>query len=339
MLLVVVYHYSHPSGQYKYPGIHPVPPEMLDEQLDEIGRHFEFIDGPQLLKAIKGAAPLPHRACLVTFDDGLKDHFQYVPAVLEKKGIRGVFFVPTQPLLSGKALDVHKLHWLRATRPQGDFIRSLETIAERFSIPLELKPHDEMNAARQYLYDEPAVQKIKYLLNHVLSSTDSARLVDTLFQEEVDEEAFCRDFYMNRNEIAELAQVHMIGSHACSHVPLTTLSGPVLNDELTYSKANLKALLGDSQEIEMISYPYGGPTTISPPVLGQVRKAGYVAGFTTEPSLNMSLNEPLVLARVDTYDAIGGVSPRLEMKNGQIEATPPLTLHRTIHFNEQALNL
>ncbi|MCW1849464.1 hypothetical protein OLQ86_06455 [Campylobacter jejuni] len=49
---------------------------------------------------------------LLSFDDGLKDHYDFVfPKLLEHK-IFGLFFIPTQILSRKKALDVHRIHYL-----------------------------------------------------------------------------------------------------------------------------------------------------------------------------------------------------------------------------------
>src|SRR5687768_7635166 len=34
------------------------------------------------------------KACMLTFDDGLKSHFDHAFSALKKKGLRGIFFVP-----------------------------------------------------------------------------------------------------------------------------------------------------------------------------------------------------------------------------------------------------
>ena len=47
---------------------------------------------------------------LLTFDDGLRDHVDFVLPVLRRRRLFGLFYVPSAPLTDGVVLDVHKLH-------------------------------------------------------------------------------------------------------------------------------------------------------------------------------------------------------------------------------------
>ena len=42
MLLVVNYHYIG-EAIFSHPGIHPLPPQVLRRQIEELARHFEFV--------------------------------------------------------------------------------------------------------------------------------------------------------------------------------------------------------------------------------------------------------------------------------------------------------
>ncbi len=43
---------------------------------------------------------------LLTFDDGLKDHY-FVAKELKKRNLTGIFFIPSLPYENGKILNVH----------------------------------------------------------------------------------------------------------------------------------------------------------------------------------------------------------------------------------------
>ena len=68
---------------------------------------------------------------LLTFDDGLRDHRDFVLPVLRERGLFGVFYVASGPAITGRILDVHKVHlvlgrmggravltWLEANTPE-----------------------------------------------------------------------------------------------------------------------------------------------------------------------------------------------------------------------------
>lgn len=334
MLLAVNFHYIQPEGRFPYPGIYPTPTDQLEDQLVELGRFFEFISGADLVEAVVDGVALPDHACLVTFDDGLKEQFFEAVPVLEKHGVSGVFFICTQPLVESIALNVHKMHRLRATRPPEQFLDEVLEVADSIGLSLDLEQVDDEAANQQYLYDDLATKRIKYLLNHVIPFDGYERLIDVMFSREFDETTFCREMYMDEEQIWVLSQKHMVGSHSHFHCPLAILPYPTLRENLTRSRQILEVVTG--RTVNVISYPYGGPTAISEDVARAAREAGFVAGFTMERSVNQSLTGPQLLARVSTNDALGGKSPLLTTtSDGQgFTFQPPMTDFRSLYFNE-----
>lgn len=334
MLLAVNYHYIQPEGRYPYPGIYPTPADQLEGQLIELGKNFDLISGEDLIRAVIDGGKLPERACLITFDDGLKEQFLEAAPVLERHGVSGVFFICTQPFAEGVALTVHKMHRLRATRPPEQFLAEAIMIAENIGLSLNIDQVDDEAANQQYLYDDMATKRIKYLLNHVIPFDDFERLIDTMFSREFDEAEFCREMYMDEEQIRKLSQNHMIGSHSHYHCPLAILEDGPLGENLLRSRTILENVTGG--EVRIISYPYGGVTAVSESVARVARETGFVAGFTMERSVNRSLIHPQLLARVSTNDAPGGKSPLLTIDGDDRGFTfrPPMTEYRSVFFDE-----
>ena len=68
---------------------------------------------------------------LLTFDDGLRDHAEFVLPALQARGLFGLFYVCSGPAMAGRILDVHKVHlalgrlggaaaldWLKSNAPE-----------------------------------------------------------------------------------------------------------------------------------------------------------------------------------------------------------------------------
>ncbi len=51
----------------------------------------------------------------LTFDDGYKDHFEFVAPILEQQGIDAAFFPVPDSFENGKILDVNKIHYILAS--------------------------------------------------------------------------------------------------------------------------------------------------------------------------------------------------------------------------------
>lgn len=77
---------------------HGTPPrhaESFGRQLDHILARYEAVDPYRLEEMLaegpRGGRPL----CAFTFDDGLRNHYVVAAAELEKRGLRGIFSVPS----------------------------------------------------------------------------------------------------------------------------------------------------------------------------------------------------------------------------------------------------
>lgn len=58
-------------------------------------QNYHAISSEELVNALKNKQQLPAKSIIVTFDDGYKDHFDYVYPILQKYNIKGEFMIPT----------------------------------------------------------------------------------------------------------------------------------------------------------------------------------------------------------------------------------------------------
>ena len=114
-LTVVMYHYVRPISRSRYPGIKGLELELFREQLGYIARHYTAVTMEAVVAAIRGEESLPSNAALLTFDDGYRDHHDFVLPLLVEKGLQGSFFVPAKPVVSKCVLDVNKVHFILAS--------------------------------------------------------------------------------------------------------------------------------------------------------------------------------------------------------------------------------
>ncbi|PIP92417.1 MAG: hypothetical protein COW00_00820 [Bdellovibrio sp. CG12_big_fil_rev_8_21_14_0_65_39_13] len=308
-LLVVNYHYIRENVPSR--GIYPLTPSQFENKLDEISKNgFKFVSLKQVNDAIefKDKSFLSSNSCLITFDDGLKESYEVGLSILDKKGIPGAFFVPTFPIETQKTLDVHKFHYVQSQFISKDILKSapMEFLNVLGNISSE-------NLLGQYPWDDLETAKMKYLVNFILNEDDRNKFIDHLFNLcGVIEKAFVDDFYMNRNQIRILAERGYLGAHGRTHCPLAALDLFDLQRELDMSIQTLEECA--SQKITSISYPYGGPTAVSPLLYREVKARNFCSGFTMERGLNDwddLEKRPLALKRFDTNDVYGGKSEQV----------------------------
>lgn len=335
VLIGVNYHYIAREAPAGPRAIFPVTVDALRGQIEALGRGFELVSRDQVLAAVDGGPALPHRACLITFDDGLREQHDLALPVLDELGAPAVFFPSGMPLAEGRALHVHKIHWLRERVSDDELLQELDHEVEGLDDLIEAV---RGTAIESYRYDEPPAAIVKHLLNAALDAARSRAVVDSLFDRiHGDESGFCEQLYMPVAQVRELERSRRaVGAHSYGHDPLALLAPADLTTDLERSAAALEAVTGVRPTA--ISYPYGSKLAVSAAVGRAAAAVGFRAGFTTERALNRSLTEPLLLARLDTNDAPGGRRPLFAIgAEGRLELGDGIAPARSRHFEESAI--
>lgn len=107
MITSVMYHYVRPveNSSLRYLAL-----DDFAKQLDYLSKNVDGFISQEDWEAAKNGAN--RDGVLLTFDDGLKDHFNQVLPVLHEKKLFAIFFINTQPLLTPVMLSVHLTHLL-----------------------------------------------------------------------------------------------------------------------------------------------------------------------------------------------------------------------------------
>lgn len=107
---VIIYHSVRPymEGESQYQDLYDVTPELLEQELTYIEEHGYH---PILMRDVdaywRGAtSSLPEKPVILSFDDGWKNQYDYAYPLLQKHGMKAVFFIFTNPM------DYKKDHWM-----------------------------------------------------------------------------------------------------------------------------------------------------------------------------------------------------------------------------------
>lgn len=334
ILLVVNYHYVAAELPRSPRAIFPVAVEELAAQLELLGRSLEFVSRDDVVAAVRGRRKLPERSCLVTFDDGLRAQLELALPILERLGTPALFLIPGLPLAERRGLYVHKIHYVRERLADEELLRLLEPRVAGTGVSLDAVSEEE--ASRHYAYDGPEAARVKYLLNVALPvSAREAVLADAFTAVCSDEGAFCDELYLSAGQVAALEREHRaVGAHSYAHEPLALLDSTSLRRDLERNVGALAAVTG--RRPEAISYPHGSLQAVSPWVARAAAEAGFVVGFTMERAFNRSLEQPLLLGRVDANDAPGGTRPLFELDAGEPAVRAGMTSARERYLREAA---
>ena len=105
-----MYHYVRPNS-INYPFFKNLDLDLFSKQLDYFQKQYGFLSKKDYQYSVKTG--VPKKGVVLTFDDGLKDHYNYVLPELNKRGLWGIFYIPTAQYSSNKLLGVHRVHYLK----------------------------------------------------------------------------------------------------------------------------------------------------------------------------------------------------------------------------------
>ncbi len=301
----VMYHYVRPIQNSQFPNIKGLEVEGFKRQIKYFKKNFKIIDAYQLLDAIYENKDIPQKSILLTFDDGLKDHFENVFPILKKNEIQGLFFTPSKPILEKTVLDVHKIHFILESSNQPS--KLVNQIFEHISKNKEKYHLREPNEyfsdlANSNRFDSGEIIFIKRMLQREIPRELRNELCTILFRENVNEteEDFSEKLYLSFDEICEMKENGMFfGAHGHSHEWFTFMTKQELEKDLEEC-SNFYSKINNDQKTWIMCYPYGA---YDENVISIMKKHHYKAGLTTiVGDTKVSKDNSYSLQRLDTND-------------------------------------
>jgi len=302
-LTIVMYHYVRNIKNSQYQNIKGLEIDGFRRQLDYLSDNFNIIKAEVLIDFVKNDIQLPKNSCLLTFDDGYKDHFTFVLPELLKRKLQGSFFPPVKPVLEREILDVNRIHFILACTK--DF-RNLVYDVDNLCIDHGITPVDLISFKSKFAipsrYDTADVMYVKRVLQHVLSEDIRNSISSKLFQIYVNrtELEFADELYLSIDETKKLIESGMyVGSHGYRHLWLDKETYESQSLEIDSSLKFLKDV-GASTNNWIMCYPYGG---YNDDTLSILKERNCAVGLTAKVGLaKVSREFSLELARFDTND-------------------------------------
>jgi peptidoglycan/xylan/chitin deacetylase (PgdA/CDA1 family) len=303
-----MYHYVRDLPHTPFPRLKGMLTRTLRQQLSVLAAHYEMATLESALAFIEGAYTPARDLCLLTFDDGLKEHYNEVTPLLVEHGMQGVFFLITSCVQGQQVAAVHMNHVLMASL---DFAEYQQAFFQRLQALSAITPvmHqiDPSVVRRTYRWDTPEIAAFKYLLNFVLTAEVRDQVVHSLFTDYIAPEAsFAPTWYVSWEEARAMQAAGMVlGGHSHQHQPLATLSAPSLASDVSTCQQLVQTNL-HPQTHWPFSYPYGKTDTFNAQAITHLRDAGVACAFCTEVGSNSPGSDLFAIRRIDCKDAPGG---------------------------------
>jgi peptidoglycan/xylan/chitin deacetylase (PgdA/CDA1 family) len=257
----IMYHYVRDDDP-DYPYFKNLHLDDFKAQLDFFASEYGFVSQADFnYSLLTGEAP---EGVILTFDDGLKDHFNFVLPTLIERGLWGIFYIPTFIFRHKQLLDVHRVHVLLGKfRSKTVYQKLLELFDE------SMLTHSHVNEFKERTYigqvDDDYTKIIKRTLNYYIGyqyREQVMRLLMAYFFP--DEEELFNAFYLTPEEVKRMdASGMVIGSHTINHPVMAKLPAEEQRKEIEESFHVIANIIGE-YKIKTFCYPYGGFHSFNP---------------------------------------------------------------------------
>ena len=302
---IVTYHYVRPIKNSKYPNIKGLEFDDFKKQINFFQENFNIISQQDFIDILHTKKIQKKPSFLLTFDDGLKDHYQYVFPYLVKKKISACFYPPIKAIENKIVLNIHKIHFILEKelnrRKILDEINSI-LIKQKYK---SLNEIDLKSLNLNSRYDDADTVLIKKLLQYYLPPKIREILTNELFEKIIDKNLneFPKELYMSSQNLKEMYSENMsIGPHGNFHFLWQHLNEKEQEDEIKNSIRFFFNLGFDTNNISL-AYPHGSYNNLT---LNLLKKYNLSFALTTNPgNVNKNiLKNKFTLPRYDTNDFI-----------------------------------
>lgn len=276
----IMYHYVR-SFDASSPNFRFLDVNNFEKQLDFFEGQFGFVSKDEWLNALKkkklGSA---EGKVLLTFDDALSCHYDYVYKILSKRNLWGIFYVPTQPYQKGKVLDVHRIHLLCGAYSGNELLSTLKAFLKEEMIPDQKREEfQKQTYTRQHNYE--GISEFKRILNYFVSYDFREQLIDVVAHE-LDYVFHTSEFYVPVEKLSQMQlSGSIIGSHTVSHPVMSKLTKIEQNEEIENSFNFLESNL--QLDLKTYCHPYGGFHSFNEETVRALAKKEVAFSFNVEP--------------------------------------------------------
>jgi len=247
MTIILAYHrviekWDQPLD-YSQPGMVVTAP-TFDRQLSFFKEQFDIVPLSGLLGDGNIDWPAARPRCVITFDDGWRDNYDFAFPILRKHAIPATIFLTTDFIGTDRAFWHTELTYLLLHAELSQLFRN-EVMLRACPAPVRhhLRRLARIGRVSSANDVDPVIETVKAICDENAIEVLIQKLIKAvglprpLFPE--------RKFFLDWDQVREMAATGIdIGSHGCSHRILTRLSPEEATEELIRSKAEIERRVG-----------------------------------------------------------------------------------------------
>ena len=288
-----------------------VTPRHFAEHLEVLAKHGYVMRLERVARALGGRA-LPHRAAVITFDDGYVDNLWNARPLLERFDLPATVFVAT-----GNINRDREFWWDELER----LILQPGRLPETLRLSINGNSHDwRLGHAATYSPSDYALhggwknwqpdpsprQNLYRSVYRLLYPLPDDERQNALEQLRVCAGATPEGRPENRtvtaDEVNRLSQGGLIeiGAHTVTHSQLSQLPSSLQNAEIKESKDRLEEILG--RPVVSFAYPYGKRSNYTIQTIDLVKQSGFICACSNFPGTVRRGTDPYQLPRFSVMD-------------------------------------
>lgn len=297
--LSLCYHYIRPEKKDDlFPDILGLRGDGFRRHIQMLQKNYRLISLDEALQHSRQKSPATNGklGMLMTFDDGLSDHFG-AAEILADHGISGVFFVCTCALIDRLPNNPAFIHYAVARYRLSGFLAAYRNALEEFQLN---KPEYAIPYVKGQGDPWVTINAIKKMFKYQLSYHDGRKVLMHIYKN-----TLLKD-YPNANELIHLthnqikkmvAMGHRIGVHSHSHISVaaTQLSPEEFKAEVVAPKHYLEKTF--QTPVIAFSYPFGQKQDCLSTQALIAKTHEYQLAFTVETIVNTQNTSPFELGR------------------------------------------
>lgn len=294
---VVMYHFVHPERNLRWPVHGAISLDAFKAQIESL-RKFGNIVSPAVFFSNFEDKLNRKSNILLSFDDGLRDHWEFVAPILVDQSLPALFSVPSTPIVQKEGLEVQKLQFLvRDARGWGLLRREAQALSQQYLQPERLSGlRRECSLSKT---NTPEVAYVKRIFQRELPPAVRSVAVSKLFNKvfATSEEQFVDEVYLDSTRLKDLVSAGFdLGGHGDKHVFL----GHSPNHTQVHEISKSRQLLADyapNQTLRTFCYPYGSFNAFSQRLM---RQEGFDFAFKDGGGIVRSPIDRYEVPRIDT---------------------------------------
>ncbi|WP_101760247.1 polysaccharide deacetylase family protein [Oceanicoccus sp. KOV_DT_Chl] len=268
-------------------------------QMEFLSKHYKIISMPDLL-SMMNSNEIDNKTqyCVITFDDGWRDNYQYAYPIMREQAIPATIFLAESYIGTNQSFwheKLSRLFYLYSIN--SNHVPSPDRSSKNKDGPLYCLEEHLFSKPRQSLTIDSAIEALKKYENHEIEQAINTLALSLNIPLNNDND---RDM-LNWEEIDEMGKANIaFGSHTCGHKILTNISTEEAEQEIHLSAEKLS--IRNVNYTPVFCYPNG---RYNENIRELVIKAGYQAAVSTKlGSETLPLADKFGIKRIGLHDDI-----------------------------------